>query len=209
MDRRILVVDDSELIGQQLSQLLNTPGREISVAHEGTTALEWLVERPYSLVLTDLRLPGISGLDLIREIRDRDLPVTVIVMTAYATVGRQKCQEPKTTFLHQCARNGFLTRMALVFEHRRLADPHPATDHEHQGRELPWPEAVGNPEIGTIRDQERETRNATTRNIARLLMRSRTPKPMSASRSTTPAGRWDGSKLRPFRRLAIARSSTC
>src|SRR5271157_4922407 len=113
MDRRILVVDDSELIGQLLSQLLNTPGREISVAHEGTTALEWLVERPYSLVLTDLRLPGISGLDLIREIRDRDLPVTVIVMTAYATVGRQKCQEPKTTFLHQCARNGFLTRMAL------------------------------------------------------------------------------------------------
>ena len=71
MDRRILVVDDSELIGQQLSQLLNTPGREISVAHEGTTALEWLVERPYSLVLTDLRLPGISGLDLIREIRNR------------------------------------------------------------------------------------------------------------------------------------------
>ncbi len=86
MDRRILVVDDSELIGQQLSQLLDTPGREISVAHEGTTALEWLVERPYSLVLTDLRLPGISGLDLIREIRNRDLPVTVIVMTAYATV---------------------------------------------------------------------------------------------------------------------------
>ena len=86
MDRRILVVDDSELIGQQLSQLLDMPGREISVAHEGTTALEWLVERPFSLVLTDLRLPGISGLDLIREIRNRDLPVTIIVMTAHATV---------------------------------------------------------------------------------------------------------------------------
>ena len=86
MDRRILVVDDSELIGQQLSQLLDMPGREISVAHEGTTALEWLVERPFSLVLTDLRLPGISGLDLIRETRNRDLPVTIIVMTAHATV---------------------------------------------------------------------------------------------------------------------------
>ena len=86
MDRRILVVDDSELVGQQLSQLLKLPGREISVAHEGTTALEWLVERPFSLVLTDLRLPGISGLDLIREIRNRDLPVTIIVMTAHATV---------------------------------------------------------------------------------------------------------------------------
>jgi len=86
MDRRILVVDDSELIGQQLSQLLASPERQISVAREGTTALEWLVERPYSLVIIDLRLPGISGLDLIREIRNRDLPVTTIVMTAHATV---------------------------------------------------------------------------------------------------------------------------
>ena len=48
--------------------------------------MEWLVENRCSLVLTDLRLPGISGLDLIREIRERELPVTVIVMTGYATV---------------------------------------------------------------------------------------------------------------------------
>ncbi len=77
MDRRILVVDDSELVCQQLSQLLALPGRRIKVAHDGTTALEWLVERNFSLVLTDLCLPGIAGLDLIREIRQRDLPVTV------------------------------------------------------------------------------------------------------------------------------------
>jgi two-component system response regulator AtoC len=86
MDRRILVVDDSELIGQQLTQLLAFPDRQISVALDGTSALEMLVERPFSLVITDLRLPEISGLDLIREIRNRDMPVTVIVMTAYATV---------------------------------------------------------------------------------------------------------------------------
>ena len=76
MDRRILVVDDSELICQQLSQLLARPDRRIKVAHDGTTALEWLVESNFSLVLTDLCLPGINGLDLIREIRQRDLPVT-------------------------------------------------------------------------------------------------------------------------------------
>ncbi|MFO0888337.1 MAG: sigma-54 dependent transcriptional regulator [Isosphaeraceae bacterium] len=86
MDRRILVVDDSELIGQQLTQLLAQPDREICVASDGTAAMEALLERPFSLVLTDLRLPGITGLDLIREIRHRDLPVTVIVMTAHATV---------------------------------------------------------------------------------------------------------------------------
>jgi two-component system, NtrC family, response regulator AtoC len=86
MDRRILVVDDSELVCQQLSQFLALPGRQIKVAHDGTSALEWLVERNFSLVLTDLCLPGINGLDLIREIRQRDLPVTVIVMTGHASV---------------------------------------------------------------------------------------------------------------------------
>ena len=86
MDRRILVVDDSELVCQQLSQLLAAPGRRIKVAHDGTTALEWLVERNFSLVITDLCLPGINGLDLIREIRQRDLPVTTIVMTGHASI---------------------------------------------------------------------------------------------------------------------------
>ena len=55
MERRILVVDDSELICQQLSQLLAHPERQIAIATDGTAALEWLVEHPCSLVLTDLR----------------------------------------------------------------------------------------------------------------------------------------------------------
>jgi len=86
MDRRILVVDDSELVCQQVSQLLAHPDRQIKVAYDGTTALEWLVERNFSVVLTDLGLPGINGLDLIREVRSRDLPVTVIVMTGNASI---------------------------------------------------------------------------------------------------------------------------
>ncbi len=86
MDRRILVVDDSQLVCQQLSQVLASPDRQIAVASDGTEAMEWLVENRCSLVLTDLRLPGMSGLDLIRAIRERELPVTVIVMTGFATV---------------------------------------------------------------------------------------------------------------------------
>ncbi len=86
MDRRILVVDDSELICRQLSHLLARDDRRIKVAPDGTTALEWMAERNFSIVLTDLCLPGISGLDLIREIRQRDLPATVIVMTGHASI---------------------------------------------------------------------------------------------------------------------------
>ncbi len=86
MDRRILVVDDSELVCQQLRQVLDRPDRRITVAGDGTEALEWLADNPCSLVLTDLLLPGITGIDLIREIRERQMPVTVIVMTGFATV---------------------------------------------------------------------------------------------------------------------------
>ena len=86
MDRRILVVDDSDLLCQQLSHVLAQPDRRIKVAHDGTTALEWLIEGNFSLVLTDLCMSGIDGLELIREIRRRELPVTVIVMTGHATI---------------------------------------------------------------------------------------------------------------------------
>ena len=44
MDRRILVVDDSQLVCQQLSQVLASPDRQITVAPDGTAAMEWLVE---------------------------------------------------------------------------------------------------------------------------------------------------------------------
>jgi len=86
MDRRILVVDDSELTCQQLQQLLSTPDRHVSIVHDATEALELLVEKPFSLVLTDLCLPGMGGLELIREVRLRELPVTTIVLTAFGTV---------------------------------------------------------------------------------------------------------------------------
>ncbi len=86
MDRRILVVDDNEFICQQLLQILAKPDRRIKVAHDGTTALEWLVESNFSLVITDLNLPGIDGLDLIREIRNRELPTTPILMTGFGSI---------------------------------------------------------------------------------------------------------------------------
>ena len=88
MDRRILVVDDSELSCQQISLLLARPDRRIKVVTDGTEALERLVDGNFSLVIIDLYLEGngIEGMDLIREIRQRDLPVTIIVMTAHASI---------------------------------------------------------------------------------------------------------------------------
>lgn len=86
MDRRILVVDDQELFCRQLVRLLARPDRQIKVAHDGTTALELLVEGHFSLLLTDMNLPGVSGLDIIREVHDRNLPVATVAMTGYGSI---------------------------------------------------------------------------------------------------------------------------
>ncbi|MFO0957567.1 MAG: sigma-54 dependent transcriptional regulator [Isosphaeraceae bacterium] len=86
MDRRILVVDDNQCDCQQLSQWLARPDRRVKVAHEGTTALDWMVEGQFSLALVDLQLPGIGGIELIHEVRERNLPITVIMMTGFASI---------------------------------------------------------------------------------------------------------------------------
>ncbi len=88
MDRRILVIDDSELTCRQVSQLLASPDRSIKIVNDGTEALELIVDGDFSLVLTDLRMggKGIDGLELLEQVRERDLPVTVIMMTAFASV---------------------------------------------------------------------------------------------------------------------------
>lgn len=85
--RRVLVVEDNELARRQLVQLLQGDARlEVEAIGDGRKALQMLLERSFSLVLTDLRLPGFDGMELIQEVQERRLPATVIVMTAFGSV---------------------------------------------------------------------------------------------------------------------------
>jgi DNA-binding NtrC family response regulator len=86
--RRILVVEDLEDSRQSLQELLQlgVPQAEVSVAEDGLRALEMLTERPYALVLTDLRMPKVSGMRLLREIKERCLTCAVIIVTGHGGV---------------------------------------------------------------------------------------------------------------------------
>ena len=85
--QRILVVEDHEDAGEALRMMLQC-GSEVPVdlAPNGTRALEMLGERPYSLVITDLRMPHLSGMDLLHEIQQRQINVTVVVSTGYGSI---------------------------------------------------------------------------------------------------------------------------
>ena len=81
--QRILVVDDEEAIRELVGSYLRTEGFDVAEAVDGEDALAQIAERAPELVVLDLRLQGISGLDVLREIR-RTSSMYVIVLTARA-----------------------------------------------------------------------------------------------------------------------------
>jgi DNA-binding NtrC family response regulator len=85
--RRVLIVEDNELACRQLQQLLQAdPQIQVDTANDGHKALEDLTNKNYSIVLTDLRMPRLDGMQLIKEIQQRGLPVTVIVTTGHGSI---------------------------------------------------------------------------------------------------------------------------
>jgi DNA-binding NtrC family response regulator len=84
--RRILIADDHEGNRKQLQEILSSDNLQVDIAADGTTALEALVEHSYSIFITDLKMPRINGMQLIEEIQQRRLPVTVVVTTGFGSV---------------------------------------------------------------------------------------------------------------------------
>jgi len=83
---RILVVEDRESLRRMLDRALSGEGHVVETAADGETALELLATRQYDLVLTDLKLPGQSGIDVLRGSRKLNPGLPVVVLTAYGTV---------------------------------------------------------------------------------------------------------------------------
>jgi len=81
---RILVVDDEEIARRNLSHVLTREGYEVDCAQDGAAALALLAEKPYQLLLTDLRMPGIDGLELLRQTKARWPETEVVMITAHA-----------------------------------------------------------------------------------------------------------------------------
>jgi DNA-binding NtrC family response regulator len=82
----ILVVDDQKRQRETLVQVLEQWGHEVRQAEDGQTALVMVKGEPVDLILTDLRMPGLSGLELLEKCRELRPDIAVIVMTAYGTI---------------------------------------------------------------------------------------------------------------------------
>ncbi len=86
MNARILIVDDEATIRESLRESLVAEGYDAEIAESGEEALAKTHGTVYDLVVTDLRLPGVSGLDILRALRNQNNETPVIMMTAYGDV---------------------------------------------------------------------------------------------------------------------------
>jgi DNA-binding NtrC family response regulator len=83
---RVLVVDDDSSLRQVMKMQLEEAGYEVDVAADGAKALATIEEQQPKLVITDLRMPGMDGMELLRRVREGHLETTVIIITAFASI---------------------------------------------------------------------------------------------------------------------------
>jgi EAL domain-containing protein (putative c-di-GMP-specific phosphodiesterase class I) len=77
----VLLVDDEPTITRGYSRSLTAAGYTVEVAHDGNQAAALFRERAFDVIVSDISMPGISGLDLLRAVREHDLDVPVVIMT--------------------------------------------------------------------------------------------------------------------------------
>ena len=86
ISKPILIVDDEKNIRLTLSQALETLGAEIDTAANGEEALAKLKGREFGLILLDIRMPGMDGMEVLRRVREIRPDIRIIMITAYGTI---------------------------------------------------------------------------------------------------------------------------
>ena len=88
LDIHILVVDDEPNIRKACTRVLSEEGYRITAAEDGRQALDLIKDNDFDLVLLDLMMPGIDGLEVLRRLNDLKPDTDVIIITGFATVGK-------------------------------------------------------------------------------------------------------------------------
>jgi DNA-binding NtrC family response regulator len=121
----VLIVDDEEVLQDVLVTLLRKAGYKPLTAASGEEALEILEREPIDLVLLDLMLPGMNGMDVLREVRRRDPDQVVVMVTAFSSIENaiQAMREGAFHYIPKPFKNEeVLITVRKGLEQRRLSD---------------------------------------------------------------------------------------
>ncbi|MCB9663143.1 MAG: sigma-54-dependent Fis family transcriptional regulator [Alphaproteobacteria bacterium] len=144
MRHTVLVVDDDAANRLTLERILAREDFDVVHAESGREALERLRGQPVDLVLTDLKMPGMTGLDVLKAVRTLDADVEVVVMTAYGTVETavEAMKEGAYDFVSKPVKrvdlvktlHKALEKRALQLENRRLREQLDTSEGDFIGR---------------------------------------------------------------------------
>jgi len=86
MSHRILIIEDEETLRESLKRVLLKEGYDVDAVESTEMALLTIEMKVYDLVVTDIILPGASGMECLKTCRQKNPDLIVIIMTAYATI---------------------------------------------------------------------------------------------------------------------------
>jgi DNA-binding NtrC family response regulator len=121
----ILVVDDELEIREGLEALLTSESFEVTLAETGEMGLQKLEERPYDLVLLDVSLPDRNGLDMLREIKQRDPHLSIILITAFGSIDMARAafkSGAQDYITKPWSNDELIAQVSLAIEGRRLRE---------------------------------------------------------------------------------------
>ncbi len=123
MKARVLLIDDDESFREVMLFNLQEEGLEVDVARDGHEGLNLFFKKDYQLVITDLKMPGADGMEVLRSIKQRSPEVPVVVITAFGDIATavQAMKEGAYDFLPKpCERDHFKLVVKKALEHFRL-----------------------------------------------------------------------------------------
>lgn len=87
--RKVLVVDDDPVVGKSFDRVLSGKGYAVITAHDGEEALRKLKNESYDVVFTDIKMPGMSGLEVAEQVKARQPWLPVVIVTGYGSEENQ------------------------------------------------------------------------------------------------------------------------
>ena len=124
MGRQVLIVDDTKNIRLMLTKCLELDGYQVDSAGNGREALDAILGGSYDLIFLDIKLPEISGTEVLRRIRSAGVQTPVIVITAYPTIKNAV----------ECTRLGVVSYLQKPFTAERLKNLMSDLDLEKSGK---------------------------------------------------------------------------
>ena len=136
--KNILIVDDESEMRVALETTLKREKFQLTCAEDGKQALEKMENNDFDLILTDVRMPKLNGLELLRAVKERSPKTQVIMMTAYGTIDNAVEAMKEGAFDYLIKGSGFSADVLVSTVKRSFLDsgvfipPYPSTDHTNE-----------------------------------------------------------------------------